>query len=249
MSSGGTSLSRTLEIGEGRFAHASGGLWLSEERTLLLADVHLGYGWALRRRGQLGPVHEVKVQEKLGAAVAELAPQKIVFLGDAVHAPKPAPVERASVEQTFLALARTAEIIVVRGNHDRAFNRDFGALGVAVVESWAGKGVMAVHGDRPFRSTSDHLIVGHAHPALAIVDDAGASQRVPVFLASPRLTVVPAFSPLAAGLNIGLRLPPELRPHLPLEVTSVIAASGKRVVRLGTLLQVRRTYSRHATPR
>src|SRR5690349_3818652 len=80
-----------LQIRPGMFAHASGALWLDEIRTLIAADVHLGYGWALRRRGQLGPVGDDKVCQKLISVVKELAPEEIVFLGDLVHAPRPAP--------------------------------------------------------------------------------------------------------------------------------------------------------------
>ena len=58
---------------------------------------------------------------------------------------------------------------------------------------------------------SDHLIVGHVHPALGIVDHAGATQKVPVFVASKRVTVLPAFSPLSAGGDIRVHMPASLQ--------------------------------------
>src|SRR5687768_17009308 len=89
---------RTVELAHGRFAHASGALWLPDADTILLADVHLGFGWALRRRGQLGPVQDSAVRKKLFDVVDELRPRVVVFLGDVVHAPRPAPAEREAIE-------------------------------------------------------------------------------------------------------------------------------------------------------
>ena len=55
----------------GLAAHPSGALWIPESRTLLVADLHLGYGWAQRRRGELGPLADFR------AAIREmLAGQK-----------------------------------------------------------------------------------------------------------------------------------------------------------------------------
>src|SRR3954454_19215644 len=106
-------ISRSVELAPGRVAHASGALYLSDQQTLVLADVHLGYGWALRRRRQLGPVGDDKVRMKLMDAVEELHPEHIVFLGDLVHAPRPAPQERAAIEESVTSLARTGKITVV----------------------------------------------------------------------------------------------------------------------------------------
>ena len=63
-----------IEVGSGRFAHPSGALWLAEERVLLIADPHLGYAWAQRRRGELGLLGDVVGQAKLLQVVEEFMP-------------------------------------------------------------------------------------------------------------------------------------------------------------------------------
>ncbi len=213
------------------FAHASGALWLDEIRTLIAADVHLGYGWALRRRGQLGPVGDDKVCQKLISVVKELAPEEIVFLGDLVHAPRPAPAERHAVEVTIGELGRSSRVTVVLGNHDRGFIRDFPSLPVETCRIWVRGGITAVHGDREIPE-GEHTVIGHLHPALGVTDHAGASHRMPVFITGPKLTLMPAFSPFAAGVDIRETL--AVRPRR----ARVIAASGRRVVDLGSLDQV-----------
>ncbi|HUS04801.1 MAG TPA: metallophosphoesterase [Bryobacteraceae bacterium] len=219
-------------------AHCSGALWLPETRVAIVADVHLGYGWAQRRRGQLGPVEDGGVRGKIQALVQELGPAKIVFLGDVVHAPKPAAQERALVEETLRGIAGTTQLIMVRGNHDRAFAHDYAGLGMEVVDCWTAPGLMAIHGDRPPRERSprSRLILGHLHPAVGVRDDAGASQRIPVFLIGPQACVLPAFSPFAAGYDVrSAGIPAGLRNLMGGGSVDCIAATGRRVVKLGPL--------------
>ncbi len=230
---------KLLEIAPGRWAHASGALWLSECRTALLADVHLGYGWALRRRGQLGPVQEGAVRRKLMATIAELQPSTLVFVGDVVHAPKPGPEERAAIEATLGELAAHSELVLIPGNHDRAFLRDYPGASIRIIPEWRDCGLLAVHG-HIVPATSDHLIVGHVHPALGVVDHAGATQKLPVFVSSDRVTILPAFSPLSAGGDIRVHMPAALSRMLDERSTKVFAASGKRVVNLGALERLSR---------
>lgn len=230
---------RLLELAPGRWAHASGALWLSESRTVLLADVHLGYGWALRRRGQLGPTEDARVRQKLYETVRELQPEKIVFLGDVVHASRPGVDERVAVESTLQELANQAKLILIPGNHDRRFARDYGASVVEIAEAWSGSGLLAVHG-HTLPVTTEHLVLGHIHPALSIRDHAGACQKAPVFVASSRVTILPAFSPFSAGSDIFVHMPALVSELIDPEMTRVVAASGRRVVDLGVLAEISR---------
>lgn len=227
---------RLAEIGAGRFAHASGALWMPDVATLLIADVHLGYGWAMRRRHRLGPVSEGGLNAKLRGVLEELQPRTVVLLGDIVHAPRPAPEERQLVEDALTYLGSQARLIVVPGNHDRHFTRDYASLSLEIVHAWEHDLVVAVHGDKPVPFETDkHVLMGHIHPALPIVDSAGASIRVPAFLTSERLTILPAFSPFASGYCVGPRLNEPLRSLFGSQAVHVIAASGRRAVRIGPL--------------
>jgi uncharacterized protein len=221
---------KIVDLGGGRLAHASGALWLPRERTVLLADVHLGFGWALRRRGQLGPVSDGGVARKLSAAVEELKPETIVFLGDVVHAPRPTPQERDLVESTLGALP--GRLIVVLGNHDRGFARDFPRIAAEVCHAWSCPGTIAVHGDKELPD-ADHVVAGHLHPAIGVVDGAGATQKIPAFVAGRKITLLPAFSPLAAGFDVRAGLPYSMGDPC------IVAASGKRAVSLGPLSRLR----------
>ncbi|MBM3797455.1 MAG: metallophosphoesterase [Acidobacteria bacterium] len=202
------SLSSLVEIGPGRMAYPSGALWLPDEGALLIADAHLGYGWAQHRRGKLGPLLDETLPAILARVLNELTPRRVVLLGDIVHAPNPAPVERELIERTLASLAARAELVLVRGNHDQLFAEQFAATRAG---RWETRSLVAVHGDRfPTRIRTRHIIAGHWHPSLAWKDAAGVPHCFPVFAVSGSLTVRPPFSPFSAGYNLRRRgIPPE----------------------------------------
>lgn len=226
-----------LPVLPGLQAHASGALWLPDSQTAVIADLHLGYSWAQRRRGELGPLADTQTREKLLRCRDELQPTRFVFLGDIVHAPRSCEPERAWIIETLRQLIQNAELIVVRGNHDRQFAAEFMDLKLLHVETWSHQSLLAVHGDRfdfawPEGRT---LVLGHLHPALTIRDVSGARQKLPVFLANSQCILLPAFSPFARGYDVACGLPSEMRKCFGKESICVYAASGKRVVRLGPL--------------
>ena len=229
-------MGRLIELAAGRWAHCSGALWLAAERVALVADAHLGYAWAQRRRGELGPLADGEMSEKLNALVDELSPRGVVFLGDVVHAPKPAAAERELIEGVLRSLARRVEVRMVRGNHDRAFARDFGGLGIAMEDEYRAEGLLALHGDRlpdDGRREGVHVVAGHFHPTVAIADAAGHKQRVRVFAMSDRATVLPAFSPFSTGLNLMRAWPAELEALLETKTrVRTVAVTGTRVKEL-----------------
>lgn len=173
------------------------------------------------------------------AAIEDLTPSTVVFVGDVVHAPKPGPQERLAIESTLTELSAHCELVLIPGNHDRAFHRDYPGAPVRIVSEWRQDGLLAVHG-HVAPASNDHLIVGHIHPALGISDHAGATQKVPVFVVSERITILPAFSPLSAGGDIRVHMPPGIASLMNGSATTVIAASGKRVVNLGSLSRLSR---------
>ena len=226
-----------VEIAPGLWAHGSGALWLPEIETAVIADLHLGYSWAQRRRGELGPLADGRTCEKLFAARDALNPRQFVFLGDIVHAPRACTPEREWIEQTLLELRNSAHLVAVRGNHDRRFATEFGHLEFETADTWSHGQFTMVHGDRwNFAWPEQHtLVMGHIHPSLAVRDASGAGRKLPVFLVGRQCIVLPAFSPFARGYDVASGLPAEICNYLQKSEIQTYAATGKRVVRLGSL--------------
>ena len=228
---------RLLEIWPDVMAHASGGLLLAGSRTLVLADLHLGYGWAQRRRGELGPLADEEIRLKILRALDELSPHKLLLAGDVVHAPNPGKAESAFIGKVLDEMRGRTELIGIKGNHDRQFARDFESLGISLLDEWHEGSITVAHGDRlPQRlSEGERLVVGHLHPAIGLEDAVGVRQRVPAFLVVGPVVVLPAFSPFAAGLDVWRTMPQEIALLSRGESPEAIAATGSRVVKLGPL--------------
>jgi uncharacterized protein len=181
-------------------------------------------------------------RERVLRATTELSPERIVFLGDLVHAPRPCADERKWIGSVLTELSARADLIAVRGNHDRAFAREFAHLPIRMSENWAEGTFLAMHGDRVPADVGSNqiLILGHFHPSLSVRDAAGAGQRLPVFLASDSCIVLPAFSPFARGYDIAAGLPNELQSRFGDGEIEAYAATRTRVVTLGSLRQTLR---------
>lgn len=222
-----------IEALPGAEVHPSGALWLPAGRTALIADVHLGYAWALRRRGQLAPPVGGGVETRLRTLLDDLRPETLVVLGDLVHAPRPAPEERAAIEAVVDELRQRTRLLLVKGNHDRGFERDFAHLRIPVAESWQAPGWFAIHGDRWVAPPEGHcLVAGHFHPAVTVRDAAGAGRRLPAVIAYPQMVLLPAFSPLAAGAAPRRTLPHEWRTLAGKTKPTIIVVTGATAARL-----------------
>ena len=228
-------MSRTVVVWPGVEAHASGALWLPGPRVLAAADLHLGYQWAQRRKGELGPLGSGDLPARLIQVLDELKPCKLLLVGDIVHAPRPCEAEALAIAEGLKALAAKCELVAIRGNHDRQFARDFRELGISLVEEWRQDELVVAHGDRLPREVAGRLAIGHLHPAIGLIDAAGVRQRIPAFLVSGPVVVLPAMSPFAAGLDVWRSMPEQIRRLTPECVPEVIVATGTRAVHLGPL--------------
>lgn len=139
-----------LELASGLWADPRGVLWIQPTRTLVIADLHLGYAWVQRQRGALLPVVEFeRLEARLLELQAHYAPEFVVFLGDLVHAALPAEPVAEALHQLLNALARSSRLVLTLGNHDRRLaaivSRTSAPL--ACVAAWRSGAHLLAHGD------------------------------------------------------------------------------------------------------
>lgn len=172
-------------------------LYLPDERTLVLADVHLGRDRASAVSLPLG--ERTDILDRLDMLLDRFDPQEVVVAGDLLHSFDRLSygVERALQEFESQIEKRGARLVVTRGNHDTLLDS---ALDGAVSEHSVGD-LLVCHGhERPNRAGS--YIIGHVHPAITI-----EGQKRPCYLRGPAdgggsVLVLPAFTRLAAGVDI-----------------------------------------------
>jgi DNA ligase-associated metallophosphoesterase len=170
-------------------------VWWPAERTLLIADAHLGKAVSFRRLGV--PVPEATTRGTLDAIDVLLAAhdaQRIVFLGDLLHS------RYAHAPATLAAVAAwreqrpRLELVLVRGNHDDRAGDPPSSWGVHCVDEPhvlpTAPRLALCHHPRP-RPGHD-VLAGHLHPCISI--GRGIDRlRLPCFHVGAGVVVLPAF--------------------------------------------------------
>src|SRR5438067_6226673 len=92
-------------------------VFLSETKTLVIADLHFGYAWAQRHGGNLLPL---SVQENAAARITALiddyAAREVVLLGDVVHRAVLVDALKAGLIEFVRALSERAVLKMILGN-------------------------------------------------------------------------------------------------------------------------------------
>ena len=176
-------------------------LWIESEGLLAVADLHLGYAWVHRARGQLLPLAPDDTTQRLLALQQRYQPRRFVLLGDIVHGLVSRPEIGGALRQMLSALGDTgSEPILVSGNHDRGLSRFFD---VPVIDQFRCGDYLFIHGDTsPVQKAARLTVIGHEHPAIRLGDGITGSTKCPCFLVSDDVIVLPAFSNWAAGSPI-----------------------------------------------
>ena len=204
-----------MELEPGLWLDARRAVWIEDARTLVVADLHLGYIWAHRFAGQLLPLSAREDStERLLDLIASYRPAEVVLLGDVVHRVVPAPELRSEARRLAGEVAGRARLRIVLGNHDAHLSTFLAGIGVEVetARQLRAGAHLLLHGDglddgervaAAFRESAPggRVIIGHEHPALTLSDGVSSCVKCPCFLASRELLVLPAFSRWAAGTN------------------------------------------------
>lgn len=228
-----------LELSPGLWLDARRAAWMEERRTLLVADLHLGYAWAHRQRGNLLPIVAAEdTLDRLERLAAEYQPSEIIVLGDIVHA---AITEEIVMEdlRRLHALAGGVPIRLISGNHDTQLGAMLQRAGLDAVlhDDIVFDRHLLLHGhgtdetDAEFRCREvarrgGRVILGHEHPATTLSDGVATTVRCPCFLVGDDVLVLPAFSPWSAGTNVrhGVFLSPYIRRANLTQTIAIIAS-------------------------
>lgn len=178
-------------------AQPCGGLWLAQSRTLIVSDLHLEKGSSYAKSGQLLPPYDTRATlAKLKAAMARLAPARVVSLGDSFH-DLGGPARMDGEDRAMLkTLVGAAEWIWIEGNHDPDIPA---ALGGTAHDEISIDGLTLRHEPSPGAPSGE--IAGHLHPC-AKVAAAGRAVRARCFATDGARLVMPAYGAYTGGLNI-----------------------------------------------
>src|SRR5258708_26710148 len=163
------------------------------ERTVFVADVHLGKAAAFRAGGVPLPRGSTAADlGRLASVLQQTGARRIVVLGDFLHA---AAGRVAALDAAFRQWRTThaaIDIVLVRGNHDDRAGDPPPGWGVTVVaEPHPLAPFLACH--VPVSPPSAYALCGHLHPGVWLSVVAEQSQRLPCFVLGRRRAILPAF--------------------------------------------------------
>lgn len=185
-------------------------LYWPRAATLFVADVHLGKAAAFRAGGIPLPRGSTHADlERLTALLAGTGAQRLVVLGDFLHA---AAGRVHALDEAFRAWRErhaALTLVLIRGNHDDHAGDPPPAWGIDVApEPHPLAPFLACH--LPVEPRTGYALCGHVHPGVRLSGAAEVSVRLPCFVIGPRRAILPAFGGFT-GLAMVRATPGETR--------------------------------------
>lgn len=175
-------------------------VFLPDESTLVLSDLHLGRAAASDVQSDLGEHEELTA--RVQTLLERFAPETMVVAGDLLHSFASVPRGVTETLQTIEHSARESgtRMVVTPGNHDRMLAGlwDGPTASAYRVGDW-----VVCHGHEEPDLEADRYLVGHDHPTLEV-----EGQRHPCYLygegvyRGADLLMLPAFTRSAAGVVV-----------------------------------------------
>lgn len=190
-------------------------LWLKEHKTLVFADLHLGYEEELNAKGFLIPRFQFKdilryFEEQIFSAIS---PEKVIINGDLKHEFGKISEQEWEEVLGFLDFLEdfSQEIILIKGNHDTILGplAERKELGIRNHFYFPEKKIYLCHGhqipeDKDF-SNSKIVIIAHDHPAVSLREEMRV-EKIKCFLKgewnSKTLIQLPSLNFITEGTTI-----------------------------------------------
>ena len=223
-----------------------GAALLTDDNTLVVADMHLGCEAALEYEGLSIPrIQSRKIEEYLTSVIDEVRPSRLIVAGDLKHNfSRNLVQEWHDVDRFVRMLSGRVQLEVVKGNHDNYLGAMLRDHKVPLTMETTCSGIRILHGHQGTRAKGT-TIIGHIHPCVRLGDSVGASTKETCFLFEPEkeVLVLPALSLVSPGTDVvGQAWPDGISPLLPetrLSTFEPITFSGNRPLRFPSVATLR----------
>ena len=168
-------------------------LYWPRERTLFVADVHLGKAATFRAHGVPMPRGTTATDlARLSRLIERSGATRVVVLGDLLHAKAGRVPALDDAVCAWRAAHRAIAFVLIRGNHDARAGDPPSAWSVECRENpYAMPPFLACH--EPVTPTSGYALCGHVHPGVRLYGHGEETARVPCFVLGKRHAILPAF--------------------------------------------------------
>ena len=177
------------------------------ERTVFIADVHLGKAAVFRARGIPVPRGTTSAMlMRLTHLIARTQAQRLVVLGDFLHARESHAHGTLAALRAWRADHAALDCIIVQGNHDRHAGALESSLSFTLqARPFEAPGLIGVHEASEAASLLAHaapdmplILAGHVHPVVTLRDRLD-QLRLPCYRLSHNVLTLPAFGEFTGG--------------------------------------------------
>lgn len=178
-------------------------IYWKEQKTLIIADVHLGKSGHFRKAGIAVPIELAqKDLQVLSDLIDEHQPEKIIFLGDLFHSDK-------NSDWNWFSLWRKkydkTSMVLIKGNHDIIEEEHFINLNIAVLEEMLIMPFRLAH--HPLKKEDKaanvgYTLCGHIHPGVYLRGKGRDSVTLSCFAFSDHQAILPSFGKFTGRVAI-----------------------------------------------
>ena len=180
-----------------------GMLYIEDYELAVMADFHIGYEEVMANHGVFLPkIQKQYILSLLDDVYTKYEPKTLLINGDFKHEfSKNMPQEWDELDEVIDFIADRSNIIIVRGNHDNYLRLVLRKHGLDIMYSYSIGNYFFVHGHRDVK-IKGITVIGHEHPSVTLRDEIFATAKIPCFLYSKDIIVLPAVSIYATGTDI-----------------------------------------------
>lgn len=203
-------------------------LFISDIKALVIADLHIGIEYELRKSGINIPQQITRMKKEIEKLIKKTKAKHLIILGDIKHiVPGISYQEEKDIPEFLNKLKNEIKVSICLGNHD-TYLKDIAPEDIDIYDSkgFKIKKYGFAHGHAwPAKSlmTCNYLIISHTHPVIQFVDKLGYKIVKPVWIKCKldkekikkryrikktgelNLIIVPAFNKLLGGLPINTK--------------------------------------------
>ncbi len=177
-------------------------LWLLPDRaiywptqkTLLIADAHLGKSSHFRKAGLAVPATVAHADiDRIKKLVHITGSERVIFLGDLFHSD--VNTEWLLFEE-LISYCSTCEFVLIKGNHDILPETIYSGSSLKIVDQELSiyPFLLTHHPPAPANTrTTYYTLCGHIHPGVSLVGKGGLQQNMACFYFGLHYGILPAF--------------------------------------------------------
>ncbi|MEP6732507.1 MAG: ligase-associated DNA damage response endonuclease PdeM [bacterium] len=194
--------STTTIAGEQIELHPERAAYWPRRNTLLIADPHFAKAASFRNLGVFVPKGTTEYAlQTLDTLIARTRSERIIFLGDFLHAREGRNADTFNAIAEWRAAHRDVEMQIVRGNHDKRAGDPPDAVGIGCVDGPILEPPFALT-HHPVVVADYYALAGHLHPRALLTGRARQWERLPCFWFRHDVGILPAFGDFTGGVDV-----------------------------------------------